>query len=588
MVHSGHPRAQAIAAALNTARRSGAKFQEGGDVDDTSDAAAQAAQRTRLSVLGRREGPATNVLENYIPHAVTTAARLASFPGRYMQSYQPGQTLEDNPEATKWAPEMAMQMLRTGAPAAKTGTVGIGGGKIGGPALDELEALIKQTLDKPGREQLNQELSGVGSKPISQIGMEKYKSELEQGSYATAPKPPPEMMGSATETPSGMEQVPAPVRSDLLPSAPPNRVLSDLKNPDAADYRRRFNIDAYHGTASKHPFEEFNLPPDEIGVHIGTARAAHDIKGIGKWSPPGARIYPVKAMIHSPLELPDLGNWSPMEMKPALIANGFPSNEVNFASSMGSEGLRAYLKSKGYDGIKYKNTVEHPGSTSYIALDPSQIRSPWAKFNPLNKQSRNIGSAVAGAGVTGYFTGRENKTQEEGMKRGGTPHRAFGGSNFAPWFERSAARGMTHQGMLSSSVPGRTDRLPITVGGGSYVVPADHLSAIGQGNSQAGAKILDAMFHGTPFGGKPMRASGGVHMPRLGQLKMPKMRADGGGAGHNVPIIAAGGEYVIPPEAIKAKFGDIDRGHKILDKWVVKTRKHHIKTLRGLPPPKKD
>jgi len=130
--------------------------------------------------------------------------------------------------------------------------------------------------------------------------------------------------------------------------------------------------------------------------------------------------------------------------------------------------------------------------------------------------------------------------------------------------------------------------LPITVGGGSYVLPADHVSAVGQGNSQAGAKILDAMFHSGPFGIKPMHGSGGVHMPRLGQLKMPKMRAGGGGTEHHVPIIAAGGEFIISPEAIKAKFGDIDRGHQILDRWVVKTRKHHVKTLKRLPPPKND
>src|SRR5882762_1247413 len=154
-----------------------------------------------------------------------------------------------------------------------------------------------------------------------------------------------------------------------------------------------------------------------------------------------------------------------------------------------------------------------------------------------------------------------------------------------PMGEHFAARQQFREGFLHSSVPGRTDRLPISVAGGAYVLPADHVAALGQNNSQAGAKILDAMFHGTPFGGKPMRASGGVHMPRLGQLKMPKMRADGGGTEHHVPIVAAGGEYIIPPEAIKAKFGDIDRGHQILDRWVTRTRKHHIKTLKRLPPP---
>jgi hypothetical protein len=52
------------------------------------------------------------------------------------------------------------------------------------------------------------------------------------------------------------------------------------------------------------------------------------------------------------------------------------------------------------------------------------------------------------------------------------------------------------------------------------------------------------------------------------------------------PIIAAGGEFVIPPEKVREiGGGDIDRGHKILDHWVMSTRKKHIKTLRGLKQP---
>jgi len=55
-----------------------------------------------------------------------------------------------------------------------------------------------------------------------------------------------------------------------------------------------------------------------------------------------------------------------------------------------------------------------------------------------------------------------------------------------------------------------------------------------------------------------------------------------------VPIIAAGGEIVISPEKIMERFGDLAKGHKALDGWVLSTRKNHIKTLRGLKPPKKD
>jgi hypothetical protein len=62
-----------------------------------------------------------------------------------------------------------------------------------------------------------------------------------------------------------------------------------------------------------------------------------------------------------------------------------------------------------------------------------------------------------------------------------------------------------------------------------------------------------------------------------------------GGATEGVPIVAAGGEYVIPPEAVvHIGGGDMDHGHKVLDAFVKKMRQKTIKTLQGLPGPKKD
>lgn len=62
-----------------------------------------------------------------------------------------------------------------------------------------------------------------------------------------------------------------------------------------------------------------------------------------------------------------------------------------------------------------------------------------------------------------------------------------------------------------------------------------------------------------------------------------------GGATEGIPIVAAGGEYVIPPEAVlKIGNGDLDHGHKILDSFVKKMRQKTIRTLQKLPGPKKD
>jgi hypothetical protein len=167
-------------------------------------------------------------------------------------------------------------------------------------------------------------------------------------------------------------------------------------------------------------------------------------------------------------------------------------------------------------------------------------------------------------------------------------HMASGGFQ-APLGERSAQRQMFHEGFLHSAVPGRTDKLPITVGGGAYVLPADHVAALGQGNSLAGANIVNKMFKMGPYGSAPMAGHGiKAHIPSI-NLKPPTTpKARGGGTGEPTPIIAAGGEIVIPPEKIIQKFGDLDHGHKELDKWVLRTRAKHIKTLKGLKPPKKD
>jgi hypothetical protein len=55
------------------------------------------------------------------------------------------------------------------------------------------------------------------------------------------------------------------------------------------------------------------------------------------------------------------------------------------------------------------------------------------------------------------------------------------------------------------------------------------------------------------------------------------------------PIVAAGGEYVIPPSVVRSLGGgDMNSGHNLLDGFVVLARKELIKTLKKLPPPKKD
>jgi hypothetical protein len=152
---------------------------------------------------------------------------------------------------------------------------------------------------------------------------------------------------------------------------------------------------------------------------------------------------------------------------------------------------------------------------------------------------------------------------------------------------------IVHAGPIHSSVAGRTDHLPMHVPSGSYVIPADIVSGMGEGNTAAGFKHLKRMFSGTPRGqgehpygqaGGPYGSGQGVY----GQGKGPYGMKDGGSAS-SVPIVAAGGEHVLTPDEVReAGGGDLDTGHKVLDAFVLRMRKELIHTLKHLAPPKKD
>jgi hypothetical protein len=172
---------------------------------------------------------------------------------------------------------------------------------------------------------------------------------------------------------------------------------------------------------------------------------------------------------------------------------------------------------------------------------------------------------------------------------------------------------------------GRTDDVPMHVPSGSYVVPADIVSHIGDGNSVNGLAVLKAMFQPHPFGAsgapwgaqqfKPQMGAGvpGPSMPHPQGARVvgfPRYQV-GPGVAQNVvrpqpqglpqrfgghvqgnvratPIMASAGEFVIPPDEVKRRGGgSINKGHKILDAWIKSQRNEHIKTLQKLPGPAK-
>lgn len=72
-------------------------------------------------------------------------------------------------------------------------------------------------------------------------------------------------------------------------------------------------------------------------------------------------------------------------------------------------------------------------------------------------------------------------------------------------------------------------------------------------------------------------------------LEKLRARKAHGGEASGVPIVAAGGEWVIEPRHVEQiGNGDMDAGHRTLDAFVLKLRKEHIEKLRKMPAPRKD
>lgn len=175
-------------------------------------------------------------------------------------------------------------------------------------------------------------------------------------------------------------------------------------------------------------------------------------------------------------------------------------------------------------------------------------------------------------------------------------------------------------GGIMSAGAGRADDVPMHVPDGAYVLPAWAVSHLGEGNTVNGFTQLKMMFGSpwgapkTPFGapspklkiggGPPGRNMGAMPpAPRIGYKPpwlVPGMSQENpalgkqahGGAAHGdngaVPINASGGEFVIEPDEVaRIGDGDVNKGHRVLDMWVMKLKKEAADTLKRLPGPAK-
>jgi hypothetical protein len=156
----------------------------------------------------------------------------------------------------------------------------------------------------------------------------------------------------------------------------------------------------------------------------------------------------------------------------------------------------------------------------------------------------------------------------------------------APQIQYPMQTNLTHKGPIHSPVAGRTDHLPTKLDSGSYVIPADIISSMGEGNTMAGFKIARRMFSSSPYWQDQKQPYSEGAQP-YDEGKPYGARASGGRS--PVEVVVAGGEYVITPDEVtRIGGGDIDHGHDILDHFVTGYRKKTIDTLKKLPGPKRD
>lgn len=130
---------------------------------------------------------------------------------------------------------------------------------------------------------------------------------------------------------------------------------------------------------------------------------------------------------------------------------------------------------------------------------------------------------------------------------------------------KRAKGGKVHVGPITGDTGGRADKVPMRVPNGAYVLTADHVSGLGEGNTEAGMKKLSAMF------------------PKSKPSKMRQLPAD-----EAIPIYAADGEFVVSPEDVVDRFGELEYGHRALDEWQTQERQRLIETLQNLDPPAQD
>lgn len=254
-----------------------------------------------------------------------------------------------------------------------------------------------------------------------------------------------------------------------------------------------------------------------------------------------------------------------------------------------------------YSGIAPSAATENPAEQQTLSRFAAL---PDEKLQEIAMQLGNTGQGQVAQRVLMQRRTMPNAPQSgiglPQQRRGGdVQHYADGGEmSWEQGAKMASHTASATTGFLHSIVPGRTDLIHANPPMGAYVIPADIVSGLAEGNSLAGAHIISQALQTGPFGmALPKRGgSGGVKIPSpppafSGAYQAPAAKRGGRqnerDVGKPTPILAAGGEYIVSPDVVRAwGHGDLKKGHDVLDHWVTRKRKEIAREMLSLPGPK--
>lgn len=126
--------------------------------------------------------------------------------------------------------------------------------------------------------------------------------------------------------------------------------------------RRGKPLRLYHGTSAR--FDQF-FP----WSHFGTTKAAND--RLADLDQDDAHVIPVYLRIEHPLRVSDAEASDEATLLNAMVRGKYGDVDLNKARR---QGVRRVLMDLGYDGLVYRNRMEHRGRNSWVIFNPKQVR----------------------------------------------------------------------------------------------------------------------------------------------------------------------------------------------------------------------